>query len=196
MSGRGYFIDLRVLNWQKQSTSRSALENIPDPSFWTSKVGYFDNLTTKKDQYNNKMATISTTQQPECNHSILRQTQVANLPPLYIAGRVSPYLTRQLQHAHVSLGQTHFQPRIVIQNVKKLQRELALGMSKERRQQVQDFVLSIRDPWKRATIELYLARYPGFLLGRDGRLDYGLSEGDEKIEGWITWKGWGSCGVM
>jgi hypothetical protein len=70
-------------------------------------------------------------------------------------------------------------------------------MTRERREQVEIYVAGLRDPWKRACAELYLARYPGFVMGGDGRLDYGTREGEggEGRRGW-TWSRLGGCGMM
>lgn len=87
-------------------------------------------------------------------------------------------------------------------------------MTRERRQAMQFYILSIADKRKRAAAELYLARYKDFVLGADGRLGFGLKErvgigaeeeeragsggiGDvESIPGRGVGKGIQKCGVM
>jgi hypothetical protein len=66
--------------------------------------------------------------------------------------------------------------------------ELTHGMSKEHRKVLRQHVFTLRSEREKRVAELYLARFPGFLLDEDGRLDYGignwfesaLDEGDEK----------------
>lgn len=56
------------------------------------------------------------------------------------------------------------------------------------------YVWGIRDPWKKAATELYLARYPGFVMRGDGRLDYGTR--GRGGDGWGTFvEGGRGCGV-
>ena len=43
-------------------------------------------------------------------------------------------------------------------------------------------MLGIEDPKKRAATELYLARYAGFKIRRDGRLDFGVEEDRSSVE--------------
>ena len=73
-------------------------------------------------------------------------------------------------------------------------------MTRARREQVEVYVAGIRDPWKKACTELYLARYPGFVMRGDGRLDYGTRGRDKEVRGVLKWK-WDcgeirGCGVM
>jgi hypothetical protein len=63
------------------------------------------------------------------------------------------------------------------------------------------YVSGIRDPWKRAAAELYLARYPGFVMRGDGKLDYGTRGREMHVKGGILKVRWdwgilGRCGVM
>jgi hypothetical protein len=69
-------------------------------------------------------------------------------------------------------------------------------MSRERRLKVQNYVLGIKDQKKKAATELYLARYAGFKIQGDGRLEFGIE--DEKPRGEKCGKGSGrgSCAVM
>lgn len=59
-------------------------------------------------------------------------------------------------------------------------------MSRERREQVMLYVMSITDVRKRAVAELYLARYPGFFLYGEGGMDFGLEERAVNDNGWNT----------
>lgn len=55
-------------------------------------------------------------------------------------------------------------------------------MSRDRREQTQYYVLQIQDLKKRKAMEVYLARYPGFVMDGGGRLDYGLVDVDADKE--------------
>lgn len=68
-------------------------------------------------------------------------------------------------------------------------------MTRRRREQVEMYVRGIRDPWKKAASELYLARYPGLVMRGDGRLDYGTRGKDGDDRGGHLEGKWG-CGVM
>ncbi|CAN5951405.1 unnamed protein product [Sphagnum jensenii] len=162
----------------------------------------------------------NSTSKPACEHVYLRQTILSPaLPPLYIAPPdrspsttvagaslsapppISPVLVAQLERVHGRLGPTRFRSPCRARDIRALREELEGGMTRERREQVEIYVAGLRDPWKRACAELYLARYPGFVMGGDGRLDYGTREeegglkGDEGRRGW-TWSRLGGCGVM
>ena len=74
-------------------------------------------------------------------------------------------------------------------------------MSRARRQQVEIYVAGIRDPWKKSCAEFYLARYPGFVMRGDGRLDYGTWGRETEAGGRFLSRKWGlgrigGCGVM
>ncbi len=74
-------------------------------------------------------------------------------------------------------------------------------MTRARRQQVEVYVAGIRDPWKKACMELYLAKYPGFVMRGDGRLDFGTRGRDIEVGAGILKGKWGlfkieGCGVM
>jgi hypothetical protein len=58
--------------------------------------------------------------------------------------------------------------------INSLREELSQGMSKERRKVLRQHVFSLRSEREKRVVELYLARFPGFMLDEDGRLDYGL----------------------
>ena len=70
-------------------------------------------------------------------------------------------------------------------------------MTRARRLQIEVYVAGIRDPWKKAATELYLARYPGFVMRGDGRLDFGTRKAEqERKAGLVKWDWMGGCGVM
>jgi hypothetical protein len=78
-------------------------------------------------------------------------------------------------------------------DVDALRKELEGGMSRDRRSQMQRFVKGLKDKRQRRAAELYLARYPGFVLDVEGKLDYGVGtrmvveKGEPKIGGgWCT----------
>jgi hypothetical protein len=130
-----------------------------------------------------------------CTHTYLRQTILTHtLPPLYIAtsapsnvsssqSNILPRLTTHLTHIHAYLGRRQFRSPFLAHNIVLLQHELEKGMSRERREEVEVYVNGMEDPWKKAATELYLARYPGFVMGWDGRLDLGTRElGEEGVK--------------
>jgi hypothetical protein len=59
-------------------------------------------------------------------------------------------------------------------DVGALRKELEGGMSRDRRKLMQRFVRRLKDKRQRHAAELYLARYPGFVLDVEGKLDYGV----------------------
>ncbi|KAH7311812.1 hypothetical protein BKA65DRAFT_517616 [Rhexocercosporidium sp. MPI-PUGE-AT-0058] len=140
---------------------------------------------------------IQFSQLPSCDHIFHAQTHHPPLPPLYICS--SPSLTSQIHSLRPStigklvrsiteLGTPHNHTPFLNRDIVKLRKELERGMSRERRQMMQFYILSIADRSKRAAAELYLARYKGFVLGPDGSLGFGLEEGggfggeDERAE--------------
>lgn len=63
------------------------------------------------------------------------------------------------------------------------------------------YVAGIQGPWKKACTELYLARYPGFVMRGDGKLDYGTRGRETEVGGGYLkdkedWGVFGNCGVM
>lgn len=63
------------------------------------------------------------------------------------------------------------------------------------------YVAEIHDPWKKACAELYLARYPGFVMRGDGRLDFGTRGREREVKAGILkgkrdWSMLGGCGIM
>ena len=80
--------------------------------------------------------------------------------------------------------------------VNDFREELSKGMTKERKELLRRHVLSLRSERERMVAELYLARYPGFMLDELGRLDYGLDDWTDpelEVEGMLN-NGW--CVVM
>jgi hypothetical protein len=70
-----------------------------------------------------------------------------------------------------------------------LRNELEEGMSRERREQMMLYVLSLQDSREKRAAELYLARYPGFFLyggadigGQRGEVRLDFSVGDRFVE--------------
>lgn len=61
-------------------------------------------------------------------------------------------------------------------DVNALRRELEGGMSRDRREQMRLFVADLKDKRQKLAAEVYLARYPGFVLDGEGRLDYGIGD--------------------
>lgn len=84
-----------------------------------------------------------------------------------------------------------------VMDIKILQEELERGMSKEKRLAIQEYVFSVEDPGRRAMLELWLARFPGFMLRTDRLVDFGEADKGRKdvsLGGWkswvTTWKFW------
>ncbi|KAH7390426.1 hypothetical protein BKA64DRAFT_710977 [Cadophora sp. MPI-SDFR-AT-0126] len=121
--------------------------------------------------------------QPSCIHIFHTQTQHSSLPPLYITPShqqpttLRPSTLTKLTRALTTLGTPQSHTPFLNHDIVKLRRELESGMSRERRQAMQFYILGVRDPGKRAAAELYLARYKGFVVGVDGRLGFGIEEG-------------------
>jgi hypothetical protein len=81
-------------------------------------------------------------------------------------------------------------------DINALRNELEEGMSRDRRKQMLLFVIELNDENQRRAAEVYLARYPGFVLDGDGKLDYGVGDRFVTVETRIdAKKGWW-CLVM
>lgn len=121
---------------------------------------------------------------PTCNHIYLSQTIHGNVPPLYFSIIHPPTVStvERLQSAYIYL-KAHDHPRSPFEarDIQALRQELEAGMSRDRREQLQYYVLQIQDTRKRKATEVYLARYPGFVMYGDGKLDFGLAETDVGI---------------
>jgi hypothetical protein len=93
-----------------------------------------------------------------------------------------------LERAQLDMGTAKPRPHDLNREIKSLRKELSQGMSKERKEILRQHVFSMRSEREKRVAELYLARFPGFMLDEDGRLDYGIrnwfdsmmEEGDEK----------------
>ncbi|KAG4431670.1 hypothetical protein IFR05_012853 [Cadophora sp. M221] len=129
---------------------------------------------------------VSFSQAPSCTHIFHAQTHHPPLPPLYISSSPSPTsqtpslhpsTIEKLERSLTDLGTLHTHTPFLNRDIVKLRKELESGMSRERRQVMQFYILGIADKRKRAAAELYLARYKGFVFGADGRLGFGLEEG-------------------
>ncbi|KAL2062538.1 hypothetical protein VTL71DRAFT_6804 [Oculimacula yallundae] len=122
-------------------------------------------------------------QEPSCKHIFHAQTDLSPLPPLYIAAptfqnpSIQPSTITKLTRALADLGTPHTHTPFVNKDIVTLRKELEGGMTRERRQVMQFYILRISDTRKRAAAEFYLARYKGFTLGVDGRLGFGLERG-------------------
>ncbi len=75
-----------------------------------------------------------------------------------------------------------------------LRKELERGMDRDRREQMRCFVTGLKDEEQRRAAEMYLARYPGFVLDGEGKLDYGV--GDRFVVEDGIEEGKNSCVVM
>ncbi|XMA19280.1 hypothetical protein WAI453_012071 [Rhynchosporium graminicola] len=155
-------------------------------------------------------------QPPTCAHRFHTQTHLSPLPPLYFTPPPSPSSSSSspsssnpptilppstitaLTQALTTLGTPHTHTPFINKDILALRKELEEGMSSERRQVMQFYVLGIKDVGKRRAAELYLARYRGFVMGVDGRLGFRLREGGEGggkgLDGARGRRG--GCGVM
>ena len=81
-----------------------------------------------------------------------------------------------LQHSVEFLGAMKPRSPFVARDVNALRKELEGGMSRDRREQMRLFVAELKDKRQRRAAEVYLARYPGFVLDDEGKLDYGIGD--------------------
>lgn len=133
-----------------------------------------------------------------CAHVWFQQTQIGNLPPLYLSSAPSESKLKHMEH-HWSqiIQQYRNMHETEVMDIKILQEELERGMSKEKRLAIQEYVFSVVDPGRRAMLELWLARFPGFMLRTDRLVDFGVADTGRKdvsLSGWkswaTTWKFW------
>jgi hypothetical protein len=143
------------------------------------------------------------TQKPKCNHTYLQQARYGALPPLYFSPSSVPSSTnttkptapetlRKTTYAHLllalhDLGPERDRSPFIAQELNLLRRELEQGMSRERREQMQFYLLELENKRLRAATELYLAKFPGFMVDKRGRLDCRLDEevtDEEQGEEW------------
>ena len=73
-------------------------------------------------------------------------------------------------------------------DITALKSELEEGMSRDRREQMRLFVMGLKDERQRRAAEVYLARYPGFVLDGEGKLDYGVGDRFLAVEGGVNRK--------
>ncbi|PMD31834.1 hypothetical protein L207DRAFT_572593 [Hyaloscypha variabilis F] len=82
------------------------------------------------------------------------------------------YLRQSLE----SLGSMKPRSEGLSRDINALRNELEEGMSRDRRDQMLLFVIELNDENQRRAAEVYLARYPGFVLDGDGKLDYRVGD--------------------
>ncbi|KAF4629115.1 hypothetical protein G7Y89_g9035 [Cudoniella acicularis] len=131
-----------------------------------------------------------------CDHSFEPQLRYGTLPPLYFApnGSISLPLStlKRLEQSYRDMGNPQYRSPFVMITVNSMKKELDGGMTRERREVLKNWVEEMRTR-ERTVVEVFLARYKGFKMGGDGRLDYGLGEEDDiaaVAEPPATWKGW------
>jgi hypothetical protein len=125
---------------------------------------------------------LHTTPSPKCAHVYLRQSTYPSLPPLYIAAKLRGPRTSSLPLQRIAYLQCSYEflgsmkPRLpyIGRDVDALRKELEGGMSRDSRKLMRRFVRRLKDKRQRRAPELYLARYPGFVLDVEGKLDYGV----------------------
>jgi hypothetical protein len=151
-------------------------------------------------------------QKPTCNHAYLQQARYGALPPLYFSPistysstkPTAPEILRKSTYAQLllalhDLGPERARSPFLAHELTLLRQELEHGMSKERRERMMFYLLGIENQRVRAATELYLAKFPGFMLDERGRLDCRLHEEaveEEQGEKWKGWNCWEFCGVM
>ncbi|KAF7865217.1 hypothetical protein EAF04_006194 [Stromatinia cepivora] len=126
-----------------------------------------------------------------CAHVWLQQRQIGNLPPLYLSSRPSESKLKHMEHHwNKVIQQYRNMPDAEALDIIMLQEELEKGMSKEKRMAVQEYVFNVEDPERRAMLELWLARFPGFMLRTDRLVDFGVADTRQKavtLSGWQSW---------
>lgn len=129
---------------------------------------------------------MTTSPTPPCNHTFMTQNIHRELPPLYFSTATLTSRTLTILGDAYRYLKAHCRTRSPFEarEIQILRQELEEGMSRDRREQTQYYVLQIQDMRKRKAMELYLARYSGFVMYGDGRLDYGLAvigDGDHSV---------------
>ena len=61
-------------------------------------------------------------------------------------------------------------------DITALRNELEEDISRDRRALMELFVMGLKEESQRRAVEVYLARYPGFVLDGEGKLDYGVGD--------------------
>ncbi|KAJ8069276.1 hypothetical protein OCU04_002937 [Sclerotinia nivalis] len=116
-----------------------------------------------------------------CAHVWFQQRQIGKLPPLYLSSRPSgPKLKHMEHHWNKVIQQYRDMPDADALDIIMLQEELEKGMSKEKRMAVQEYVFNVEDPERRAMLEVWLARFPGFMLRTDRLVDFGVADTRKK----------------
>ncbi|EPE35000.1 hypothetical protein GLAREA_10695 [Glarea lozoyensis ATCC 20868] len=125
------------------------------------------------------------TARSSCHHEHLAQVRYGSLPPLYFTPSAQHAIQQNtllhLERAQLDMGPGKPCPPALTREVNNLRKELSQGMSKERRKVLRQHVFSLRSEREKRVAELYLARFPGFLLDEDGRLDYGIGDWFESV---------------
>ena len=80
-------------------------------------------------------------------------------------------------------------------DITALRDELEDGMPKDRRERMRLFVMGLKEERQRRAAEVYLARYPGFVLDGEGNLDYGAGDLIVSVEDDMNLDG-GQCVMM
>ncbi|TGO58229.1 hypothetical protein BCON_0057g00150 [Botryotinia convoluta] len=126
-----------------------------------------------------------------CAHVWFRQSQIGKLPPLYLSSRPSESKLKHMEHHWDQvIQQYHDMPDEKALDIIMLQEELEKGMSKEKRMAVQEYVFNVEDPERRAMLEVWLARFPGFMLRTDRLVNFGVADTRKKAgtqSGWQSW---------
>ncbi|KAM0184209.1 hypothetical protein ACHAPC_006150 [Botrytis cinerea] len=133
-----------------------------------------------------------------CAHVWFQQTQVGKLPPLYLSSRPSESKLKHMEHHWYQIIQQYRDmPGEKALDIIMLQEELEKGMSREKRIAVQEYVFNVEDPERRAMLEVWLARFPGFMLRTDRLVDFGVADTRKKVgtrNGWQSWlEEWKLC---
>ncbi|CAD6443931.1 18ecb2d5-d818-4e3e-9bef-4d06e8e36858 [Sclerotinia trifoliorum] len=126
-----------------------------------------------------------------CIHVWFQQRQIGNLPPLYLSSRPSESRLKHMErHWNKVTQQYRDMSDADTLDVIMLQEELERGMSKEKRMAVQEYVFSVEDPERRAMLEIWLARFPGFMLRTDRLVDFGVADMRRKAVVLSAWQAW------
>ncbi|APA11170.1 predicted protein [Sclerotinia sclerotiorum 1980 UF-70] len=126
-----------------------------------------------------------------CAHVWFQQRQIGKLPPLYLSSSPSESKLKHMEHHWIKVIQQYqYMPEADVLNITMLQEELERGISKEKRIAVQEYVFNVEDPERRAMLEVWLARFPGFMLRTDRLVDFGVADRRQKIGALSAWKSW------
>lgn len=132
------------------------------------------------------MSTLSS-----CAHAWFRQSQIGKLPPLYLSSPPSePRLKHIEHHWNQVIQQYQDMQDTEVLDIIMLQEELERGLSKDKRREIQEYVFSVEDPERRAMLEIWLARFPGFMLRTDRLVEFGVTDRRKKAATSSGWKSW------